>query len=141
MNPTAVPKFASFPGMPMPLSHAVVRIGQGCAQVVQLDAQLVQVSRVQAQPHDAQPEGGGSAAEQAFFGEVCDELTGIVQVMVAGSQAALDDFRRYLARHRSTIALQVVGWEVLEHPTEDQLVAFAREYFDLRGRTQGTPPR
>ena len=133
MNPTAVPKFASFPGMPMPLSHAVVRIGQGSAQVVQLDAQLVQVSRVQAEPQDAHPAGSGMAADQAFFGEVCGELTGIVQVVVTGSQAALADFQHYLTKHRPPLASQVVGWEVLDHPTEGQLVAFAREYFDLRG--------
>ncbi len=109
--------------------HAVVWIDHHNAKVLQFDAEQVAVQKVQAHSHDTGHHGSAVRTEHEFFAEVCDELGGIQQVVVTGSQTALSDFRHYLTRHRPMLAPHVVGWETVNHPSEAQLVSFARQYF------------
>ena len=113
----------------MSLFHAVVWIDHHSAQVLQFDTEQVQVQKVQAHTHNTRQHASSVRAEHEFFGEVCDELAGIPQVLVTGSHTVQADFRRYLDKHRPAVAQQVVGWETVDHPTEAQLVALARKYF------------
>lgn len=113
----------------MSLFHAVVWIDHHNAKVVQFDAEQVQIQKVQAHSHDTRQHNSGVRTEHEFFAEVCDELAGVSQVVVTGSHTALSDFRHYVDKHRTAAAQQIVAWEVVDHPTEGQLVAFARKYF------------
>lgn len=124
----------------MSLFHAVVWIDHHSAQVLQFDAEHVQVQKVQAHTFETRQHGSSVRSEHEFFGEVCDELAGIRQVVVTGSQTALSDFRHYVDKHRPPVALQIVGWETVDHPTEGQLVAFARRYFVKHDQMAGMPP-
>lgn len=122
----------------MSLFHAVVWIDHHEAKVVQFDAEQVQVQKVQAHRHDTRQHGSGVRTEHDFFGEVCDELAGVSQVVVTGSRTALSDFRHYVDKHRLVVSQQIVGWETVDHPTEGQLVAFARKYFLKRETLAGS---
>ncbi|MEO8144282.1 MAG: hypothetical protein ABI654_08720, partial [Betaproteobacteria bacterium] len=66
-----------------------------------------------------------------------DSLAGVTEVLVTGSHTAQADFRHYVEKHRPAVAKQIVGWETVDHPTEAQLVAFARQYFLKYDRTAG----
>ena len=119
--------------------HAVVWLDHHSAQVVQFDAEEVQVQKVQAQTHDTRQHGRGVRDDHELFGAVCDALAGITEVVVTGSKTALSDFRHYVDKHRHPLTVQIVGFETVDHPTEGQLVAFARRYFDKHDRMTGTP--
>jgi hypothetical protein len=67
--------------------------------------------------------------EHEFFGQVCDALDGIAEVLIAGGHTGLADFRHYVDKHRPETAARIVGYEVVDHPTENQLVAQARKQF------------
>jgi stalled ribosome rescue protein Dom34 len=125
----------------MTLFHAVVQINHQSAQVLQFDAEQVHVQKVQAHHHDTGQHGSRVRTEHEFFGEVCDELAGIKEVLITGSQTALSDFRRYVEKHRPPITSQILGWETVNRPTDGQLVALARRYFDKHGQapTKGAP--
>ena len=123
----------------MSLFHAVVLIDHHSAQVLQFDADQVEASKIQAHTHHTRQHGSAVRDEHEFFGEVCDRLAGIRQVVVTGSQTALSDFRHYVDKHRAPVALQVVGWEKVDRPTEGQLVAFARQYFSMHDQMTGIP--
>jgi hypothetical protein len=50
-------------------------------------------------------------------------------VLMTGSHTTLADFRHYADKHRSQTASRIVAYEVVDHPSENQLVALARKYF------------
>lgn len=70
-----------------------------------------------------------------FFGEVCDAIDGIAEVLMTGSQKALADFRHYVDKHRPHAAARIVAYEVVDHRTENQLVAAARKLFSKYDRS------
>lgn len=68
-------------------------------------------------------------SEHEFFGKVCDSLDGISRVLVTGSHTSIADFRHYVDKHRPQVSPRIAGYEVVDHPTDNQLVALARSYF------------
>ena len=119
--------------------HAVVRIDHHSAEILQFDAEHVQAQKVKAHAHHTARHANGVRTEQEFFAEVCDALTGIPEVLVAGSRTAMADFRNHLERHRPALAKHILGYEVVDHPTTPQLVALARDIFLKLDRMAGTP--
>ena len=101
--------------------------------------QTVQATKLKAHEHDTRQHASGVRSEHEFFGQVCDALAGIREVLVTGSQTALSDFRHYVETHRPPAAWQIVGWESVNHPSENQLVAFARQFFVKHNRMTGIP--
>lgn len=113
----------------MPLAHAVVRTDHQAAEVTQFDADQTVTKKLKAHSHDTPQHHSGVRTEHEFFGAVCDALDGIPSVLVTGAHKALDDFRHYVDKHRPQLAKQVAGYEVVDHPSENQLVAQARKFF------------
>jgi len=113
----------------MSLFHAVVWIDHEKAQVLQFDAQHVQAQKVKAHSHHTAQHGSAVRTQHEFFGEVCEALAGIGEILVAGPRTGLDDFRHYADKHRPETARRIVGYETVDHPSEAQLVAQARKYF------------
>lgn len=119
--------------------HAVVFIDHTQAQVLQFDAEHVQAQKVKTHTHQTRQHGSAVRSEHEYFGQVCDALDGILEVLVTGSKTALADFKHYADKHRPEIAARIVGYETVDHPSENQLVALARRYFLKYDRMAGTP--
>ena len=113
----------------MSLTHAVVWIDHQRAQVLHLDVAQVHALGVKAHTHHTRQNGSSVRTEHEFFGEVCDKLAGISEVLITGGHTAQSDFKHYAAKHRPAIAALIVGYETVDHPNENQLVAMARKYF------------
>ena len=122
----------------MPLLHAVVWTDHQSAQVLQFDAEHVLANKIKAHTHHTKQHGSGVRTEHEFFGEVCDALEGIAEVLVTGSNTATADFRHYADKHRPQAAARIVGYEVVDHPSDNQLIALARKYFLKHDRMAGT---
>jgi hypothetical protein len=123
----------------MSLFHAVVWTDHQSAQVLQFDSEHVEVHKVKAHSHPTAQHRSGVRTEHEFFGALCDSLEGITEVLVTGSHTAIADLRHYLDKHRPHTAAHVVGYEVVDHPTEKQLVALARKFFLESDRMSGVP--
>ena len=123
----------------MSLFHAVAFVDHQSAQVLQFDAEHVVESKVREQFHFTRQHGSGVRTEHEFFGQVCDALDGIAEVLVVGGHTGLADFRHYADKHRPLTAKRIVGYEVVDHPTENQLVALARKHFIKIDQMAGTP--
>ena len=123
----------------MSLFHAVVWTDHQSAQVLQFDAEHVQAHTVRAHTHHTAQHGSAVRSQHEFFGEVCDALAGIAEVLVTGSHAAIVDFRHYAEKHRPQTATRIVAYEVVDHPSEKQLVALARKYFLKHDQMAGIP--
>jgi len=110
-------------------SHAVVWTDHQSAQVLQFDAEHVHEKKIRSHNHYTKQHGSAVRSEHEFFGEVCDALDGVSEVLVTGSHKAIADFRHYAEKHRPHTAARIVGYEVVDHPSENQLVAAARKSF------------
>jgi stalled ribosome rescue protein Dom34 len=119
--------------------HAVVHVDHQAAQVLQFDADHVQSQKVKAHTHHTRQHGSTVRTEHEFFGQVCDALAGIAEVLVVGPHTGQADFKHYVEKHRAETAKRIVGYETVDHPTEPQLVAFARQYFLKYDRMAGNP--
>jgi stalled ribosome rescue protein Dom34 len=130
----------------MPQHHAVVLIDHHHAEVLQFDAEHLQAQKIKSRSqhrlhshHTRQP-NSDVRTDHEFFGEVCDALAGIAEVLVAGGHTSQTDFRHYVEKHRPQVAKQIVAWETVDHPTEGQLVALAKKHFLKIDRMAGTAP-
>jgi len=121
----------------MSLFHAVVWLDHAQAQVLQFDAEHVQAQKVKAHTHYTTQHGSAVRTQHEFYGELCDALQGISEVLVTGPKQGLADFRHYVEKHRTAIAKHIVGYETVDHPSENQLVALARHYFLRYDRMAG----
>ena len=118
---------------------AVLTIDHQQAQVLQFDADHVEAQRVRAHTHHTRQHGQAVRAEHEFFGEVCDALHGVQEVLVVGSRTSLVDFKNYGEKHRPQCVKQIVGYEAVNQPTDGELVALARRWFHKFDRMAGTP--
>ena len=113
----------------MSLFHAVVWTDHKAAQVLQFDAEQVLIDKVRSHTHHTAQHGSVVRTEHEFFGELCDAIAGVGEVLVTGSHTALADFRHYAEKHRPQTASRIAAYEVVDHPTDNQLVAMGRKYF------------
>lgn len=113
----------------MPQAHAVVRIAHDSAQILEFDAEHLEVHKVRAHSHYTRQHGSAVRTDHEFFAEVCKALQGVAEVLVTGTHLIQTDFRHYVGKHSPETAKHIVGWETVNQPSEAELVAFARKYF------------
>lgn len=124
----------------MSLHYAVVMIDHNHAQVLQFDAEHLQSQKIKIHGQHTRQHGNVVRTEHEFFGEVCDAMAGIAEIIVAGSHTAQADFKHYIGKHRPPLLKHVVGWETVTHPSEGQLLALAKTHFLKADRMAGTAP-
>lgn len=113
----------------MSLFHAVVFVDHHHAQVLQFDAEQTQLQKIHEHQHLTRQHASGVRSEHEFFGQVCDALEGVSQVLITGGHQGLAGFRHFVEKHRPQTAQHIAGYEVVGHPSENELVVIARKYF------------
>jgi hypothetical protein len=121
----------------MKLTHAVIWTDHHNARVLRFDAEHVQAQKVRETTHHTRQHHSGVRTEHEFFGEVCDAVKDVDEVLVTGARTAVADFRHYADKHRPHVATHIVGYEVVDHPSDPELVALARRYFLKLDRMKG----
>jgi hypothetical protein len=123
----------------MSLFHAVAFVDHHSAEVLQFASEQVVERKVHEHLTFTRQHGSGVRTEHEFFGQVCDALDGIAEVLVVGGHTGLADFRHYVDKHRPLTGGRIVGYEVVDHPSEHQLVALARKHFARYDQMVGIP--
>jgi hypothetical protein len=121
-------------------AHAVVWLDHHTASIHTFGAGDAQTRRIKAHHHSTPQHNSDVRAVHEFFGEVCDALAAEKEVLVTGSHTALADFKHYVVKHRDALEPRIAGWEVVDHPTDGQLVAFARDFFVRYDNLKGMRP-
>ena len=121
----------------MPTFHAVVLVDHHKAQVLQLGADHAAPQALHEHRHMTKQHASGVRSEHEFFGEVCGALEGIAQVLVTGGHQSLADFKHYVEKHSAHTAKQIVGYQVVDHPSDKELAALARAFFDKHDKMAG----
>lgn len=121
--------------------HAVVWIDHSEAHVMHISPDDVEKSVVQpANPHKHLHNkrgavGFGHAPEdQHYYHEVVDALRGSKEVLIVGPANAKLNLIKHIHAHDHEMVASVVGVETVDHPSDSQLVAYARKYFDAADR-------
>jgi hypothetical protein len=80
--------------------------------------------------HRAGATGSGHAADDAQYYDAVVSAVGDAQdVLVTGPGTAKVGFREHVGHKHPALARRIVGVESLDHPSEGELLAFARKYF------------
>ena len=120
--------------VPMKSSRCVAHLSHQSAEVIEWDADTMQVMKTERHHHATRQHGSEVRAQHEFFASVCDLLDRFAQVLVMGGHTTLSDFRHYVEKHRAQTATRIVGYDVVDQPTENQLVAQAHKRFDALER-------
>ncbi|HVU04309.1 MAG TPA: hypothetical protein VHE30_21270 [Polyangiaceae bacterium] len=106
--------------------------------VAQPDDKIIQAPahRVHRHPKGATAEHNHPEELHHFFKEVSSDLQGAERVLVVGPGTAKLQFIRYAHEHDPSLDPRIVGVETVDHPTDGQLVAYARRYFAADDRMQ-----
>jgi stalled ribosome rescue protein Dom34 len=123
----------------MPTFHAVAWLDHQSAHILQFDTEHIEAQRVKAHTHHTRQHGSLVRSEHEYFGQVCGALEGIPEILVTGSKTTIADFRHYVEKHRPALKAHILDYETIDHSTDRQLVATAREYFLKADRMRGTP--
>ncbi len=121
--------------------HAVVWIDHNEAHVMHISPDDVESSVVRPKkPHQklhhkrGADKGGAVGAgntpeDQGFYHEVVEALKGAQEVLVVGPASAKLHLIKHMHGHDKQMADKVIGVESIDHPSDAQLVAYARKYF------------
>jgi stalled ribosome rescue protein Dom34 len=123
----------------MSLFHAVVWLDHHSANILQFDTEHVESEKVKASSRHTKQHGSAVRTEHEFYADVCAALKDINEILITGSSTAQADFRHYVEKHRPALAPAIVGYETVDHPSDKQLVALARQFFLRHDRMSGVP--
>ena len=128
--------------------HVAVWIDHKEARVFRIHAEAVDEATILAplhhlhHKHPKGPEGVKAHPNDVdrFFHDLGRALAGTDKILVVGPSTAKLEFMRYLHKHDRALEPRIVGVETVDHPTDRQMVAYARTYFQRSDRMQGAMP-
>lgn len=111
-------------------SRAVITVDSHKAKIIRLNDEAHHARFLEASTQSTRQHNSEVRHTHEFFAAVCDDLAGLDQVLVTGGHTGLSEFKHYVTNHRPALVNHIVGYETVDHPTEGQLVAYGRDYFD-----------
>lgn len=121
--------------------HAVVWIDHAEARVMHVSSNDIESSIVRpSKPHHHLHNkrgavGVGRAPEdQHFYHEVVEAMKGAQEILIVGPANAKLNLVKHIHSHDQQMIDKVIGMETVDHPSDAQLVAYARKYFDAADR-------
>jgi stalled ribosome rescue protein Dom34 len=73
--------------------------------------------------------GAHSVADHHFLHEVIQAVKESKEILIVGPGSAKLELMKHANRHDHVIAEKVVGIETVDHPSDGQLLAYAKKYF------------
>jgi hypothetical protein len=87
--------------------------------------------------HKAHSIGSGHAAEDhAYLQVAADSIADAGAILIAGPANAKTELVKHIHHHSPKLMSAIVGVETVDHPSDAQLVAYARKYFKATDRMQ-----
>lgn len=121
--------------------HAVVWLDHNEAHVIHISPDEVEQSVVTpATPHRNLHRKRGSVSgsrqpeDQLYYHEVVEALGGATEILIVGPGHAKLELIKHIHSHDHEVVDRVIGVESVDHPSDGQLVAFARKYFVAKDR-------
>jgi hypothetical protein len=116
--------------------HAVIWIDHHETHVIEFSpdersSEVVRPRGVIKHPHckGGTMSGWRSGENPAYFDEIAGTLDGVGEILITGPAGAKLAFLKHLQSKHPALAAKVVGVETVDHPTDGELVNFAKKYF------------
>lgn len=77
---------------------------------------------------------GRAPVDKDFFHRVAQALAGAQEILVVGPAQAKLQLVKHIHAHDAAFVPKLIGVETVDHPTDAQLVAYARKYFRAKDR-------
>jgi hypothetical protein len=121
--------------------HAVVWIDHREARVFHFNADDAESAVVHPENptrhihHKAHAVGSGNAAEnQTFFHSVVEAIGTARAILIGGPANEKHELFKHIQRHAPQLLPRIAAVETLDHPSDRELVAHARQYFRAADR-------
>lgn len=72
-----------------------------------------------------------------FYHDVAKALEGATEILVVGPAKAKLEFIKHVHKHDHALEPKIVGVETVDHPTDGELLKYARSYFKAVDRMRG----
>lgn len=125
--------------------HAAVWIDHHEARIFRIEPTSFVAAGLEAPPQHLlkHPRGAAEPKEhpddaKRFFRDVARALDEADEVLVVGPSTAKLQFIRYVSKTVPTLEPRIVGVETVDHPTDRQLAAYARKYFQSADRAHAS---
>ncbi len=123
--------------------HYVVWLDHQAAHVIAFNADDAEASVVKPQSRHEHAKrgvgrGAGAPEDAAYFAAVAKALEPAGEILIVGPAATKLQFFKYLQKHTAATAEKVVAVETVDHPSDGELLKYARRQFvaDDRMRPQ-----
>jgi stalled ribosome rescue protein Dom34 len=120
----------------MTLSHVVVWIDHQEAHVIQFNAEASASEIIKTNSkhkHVHQKSGtlgaGRASIDVNFLNDVVQAVSGTNEILIVGPGSAKLELLKHAHKHAAKVSEKVVGIETVDHPTDGQLLAYAKKYF------------
>ena len=123
----------------MSFNHAIVWLDQAEAHVIHFsrDAAETEVIKTTSQHKKDGVNGNNRAVEPTgYLDEIAAALLPSKEILIVGPGQEKLAFIKYLHKHHDAIGDKVVSVETVDHPSDAQLLAFARQHFISAGGLQ-----
>ena len=126
--------------------HAVVWLDHAQAHVMHIspddvEKSVVHPSKQHLKLHSKRGTvgAGHTPEDQHYYHAVVEALSGATEVLVVGPAQAKLQLIKHIHAHDPGMSDKIVGVETVDHPSDAQLVAYARKYFVAKDRMLTQP--
>lgn len=115
--------------------HAALWIDHHEAKVFHIDGDNVETLTLHAPHHHVRKhpsvtaEKNHPADKEHYYHDVAKALEGALEILVVGPATAKLEFIKHVHKHDHALTPKIIGVETVDHPTDGQLVKYARSYF------------
>jgi len=116
--------------------HAVVWMDQHDAKIFRFDNEAFEATSIESPHHHVRRHSSATvehqhpADAQHYFHDIAVALADVAEILVVGPAKAKLEFIKHVHHHDRALEPKIVGVETVDHPTDGQIVAYARKYFE-----------
>ena len=124
--------------------HAAVWLDHAEAHILHFTSEDVQNKLAHGKAHRrlhhkrAAPDPARLAEDRAYYGRIADSLMDAKEILVTGPADAKTAFVKHLNEHARGLGAKVIAIESVDHPSDGQLLEYARKHFRADDRVGGT---
>lgn len=122
-------------------NHAIVWIDHHEAKIFFVEAHEVEKIKVLPEHPHSKVHLGGSAdkgkklkEDQHYYHHVVEAVKDAAEILIVGPAQAKLELMKHISGHDAKVLNKVVGVESVDHPSDGQIIKYARDYFKVADR-------
>jgi stalled ribosome rescue protein Dom34 len=114
----------------MSFSHMVPWLDHAETHIFSFNADTSESETLRAhQRHPRHYKASDKHADSQYFSEIAATLRHALEILVAGPAQEKIAFAKHMEQRFPAISKKIIGVETVDHPTDPQLLAYARKHF------------